>query len=273
MRHCTAYRIKIVLLIGIFMIPQNSWPQYLINGTLDGELGDNYPPENWFTNDAFSDPDLMAQYTTYRDNKYYFPVDGTNFALLRARGVHYAEGHHGPRERENLYQPLDIPLERNTRFIFSAWLCTNPDYNVLDSEDPHVGYPLRFQLWGSNEPGGRDTLLVDSDPIRNIEWENFSFAFTTSNTSYSYLLFEPQWDTVLVKPEPYNGMILVDLLNLIKICPVDTLHEYTVFFHGDNQDTLTAMRGMSYRWTPEEHLSATDTRSVVVRSYTETVSV
>ena len=147
------------------------------NETLDGVLGDTYPPEFWFTNDVFSDPDLMAEYTTYSNTKTYFPVDGTNFVLLRARGVNYAENHHGPRQRENLYQPLDIPLEENTSFIFSAWLCTNPDYYVLDSEDPYEGYPLRFQLWGSNEPGGRDILLVDSDPIDNIEWENHSFRF------------------------------------------------------------------------------------------------
>ena len=273
MRNSQPYGIKILLLAAGFAVFQPSWAQYLRNGTLDGQLGDQYPPEFWYTDDGYSDPDLMYQYTTFSSNKLYYPMDGTNFALLRARGVHYAENHHGPRQRENLYQPLETPLEENTSFVFSAWLCTNPDYNVLDSEDPYIGYPLRFQLWGSNEPGGRDTLLVDSDPISNIEWENHSFVFTTSNTSISYLLFEPQWDTVLVKPEPYNGMILVDLLNLSKICPVDTLHEYTVFFHGDNQDTLTAWVGNSYRWSPEEHLSATDTRSVVVRSYTETVSV
>ena len=40
---------------------------------------------------------------------------------------------------------------------------------------------------------------------------------------------------------------------------MDTLNEYTVYFHGDNQDTLTAPEGISYRWSPEEHLSASDT--------------
>ena len=60
----------------------------------------------------------------------------------------------------------------------------------------------------------------------------------------------------MVKPEPYNGMILVDLLNLSKDCPVDTLHEYTVFFHGDNQDTLTAT---------ERTILPVDSRGIPVR--------
>jgi gliding motility-associated-like protein len=267
------YRIKILLLVAAFMMPQTCLPQYLSNGTLDGQLGDDYPPEYWYTNDGFSDPDLLDDYATFLTNQHYYPVDGSNFVLMRARGVNYAEGHHGPRQRENLYQPLLTSLAKNTSYIFSAWLCTNPDYQVQDSENPNVGYPLRFQLWGSNEPGGRDILLVDSDPIDNTEWEKDTFIFTTSGTSISYLLFEPQWDTIWVKPEPYNGMILVDLLDLRDYCPVDTLNEYTIYFHGDNMDTLTAPEGISYRWSPQEYLSAPDQRSVVVRSFTDTVSV
>jgi gliding motility-associated-like protein len=273
MRYSHTYGKKILLLLAVFILYQPSWSQYLQNGTLDGQLGDIYPPDFWFTDDDFSDPDLMAVYTTYSNTRTYYPVDGSNFALLRARGVYYAENHHGPRQRENLYQPLETPLRKNTSYIFSAWLCTNPDYNVQDSQDPYMGYPLRFQLWGSNVPGGRDTLLVESDPISNTDWENYSFPFTTSNTSISCLLFEPQWDTILVKPEPYNGMILVDLLNLSNACPVDTLNEYTVYYHGDNLDTLTAPEGITYTWSPGEYLSAPDRRSVVVRSFTETVSV
>jgi gliding motility-associated-like protein len=269
------YRIKILILGVAFSTPQFSWSQYLRNGTLDGELGDRFPPNFWYTDDEYSDPDLMAVYTTNTSTRSYFPVDGTNFALLRARGIHYSENHHGRRQRENLYQPLAIPLEKKTCFLFTAWLCTNPDYRVEDTENPNAGFPLRFQLWGSNRPGGRDTLLVDSDPISNTDWENYSFIFSTSESSIAYLLFEPQWDTINVKPEPYNGMILVDLLNLIKLGSgsIDTLNEYTVYYHGDNQDTLTASNGDSYLWSPGEYLSSPDRQSVVVRSFTETVSV
>jgi gliding motility-associated-like protein len=265
--------IRLWILAAALTVHQTAWPQYLRNGTLEGPLGDQYPPDYWYTDDEYSDPDLLSGYTTYSGSRTYYPVNGSNFALLRARGVHYNESHHGPRQREYLYQPLEKSLEKNSCFRFSAWLCTNPDYQVEDTEDPNVGFPLRFQLWGSDHPGGRDTLLVDSDPISNTDWQNHIFYFTTSGASISYLLFEPQWDTAHVKPEPYNGMILVDLLNLDLMGPVDTLHEYTLYFHGDNQDTLAAPYGQSYQWSPAGYLSAPDRQSVVIRSYTETVSV
>ena len=89
-----------------------------------------YPPYDWYVypGDDFSDPDLLSLYSTLSGNKSYGPVDGGNFALLRARGVHYTETWHGPREREYLYQPLIQPLEKNSCFQLNVYLCTNPDY-------------------------------------------------------------------------------------------------------------------------------------------------
>ena len=92
-----------------------------------------------------------------------------------------------------------------------------PITQVDDEENSNVGFPLRFQVWGSNHPAGSDILLVDSDPISNTEWHNYSFNFTTSETAnITYLLIEPQWDTINIRPEPYNGMILVDNMSLVK---------------------------------------------------------
>ena len=273
MKYNCKYRIKTVLLFTGFMLCQTSWPQYLLNGSLEGPLGDQIPPDFWASDDEYSDPNLMAQYYTYSGSTVYYPVDGANFALLRARGVYYAEPWYAPRQREYLYQQLLNPLETNTCFRLNAYLCTNSDYQVADSENPNVGYPLKFQVWGSNQRASRDILLVDSDPISNTDWQNYSFTFTTPNTSVSYLLIEVQWDTVNVRPEPYNGMILVDNLNLIKLEDVgDTLIEHIIFYHGDNEDTLTATGGNKYEWFPPEFVSAPNQKSVVVKTYNETIT-
>jgi len=275
MIHHYQYRLKLLLLSVPFMVCQATWAQYLTNGSLEGPPGDTYPPYDWYVypGDDFSDPDLLSLYSTLSGNKSYGPVDGGNFALLRARGVHYIENWHGPREREYLYQPLIQPLEKKSCFQLNVYLCTNPDYAVTDEENSNVGFPLRFQVWGSDHAAGRDILLVDSDPINYTEWLNYSFNFTTSETdNITYLLFEPQWDTISIQSEPYNGMILVDAMSLVKTGTMDIQHEKTLYFHGDNEDTLTAASGLDYNWYPPESVSSPHGQSVSVKSFAETIT-
>lgn len=265
---------KLLLLTISFMVNKVSWSQYLTNGSLEGELGDTYPPYGWYVlpGDDFSDPDLLIIYNTLSGNRQYEPVDGGNFALLRARGVHYAYSHHGPREREYLYQPLQKPLEKNSCFQLNVYLCTNSDYEVADDVNPNYGFPLKFQVWGSDHAGGRDVLLVDSDPISYTEWLNYSFDFLVTDDDISYLLFEPQWDTLNIYGEPYNGMILVDAMTLVRTGEAGIAHEYTLYYHGDNEDILTASSGNAYEWLPYEVVSSPFGQTVTVKSYAETIT-
>jgi gliding motility-associated-like protein len=272
---CGNYKLifKTLNLFSAFLVCLPSLSQYILNPSLEGIEGEEYPPDHWETSDSYSDPGIMSSYTTNSGDKTYYPVDSMYFDIFRARGVNTTQQQHGPRTKEYLYQQLQTPLEKNTCFLFSAYLCTNPDYSVQDSQDPNVGFPLKFRVWGSNRDTGRDVLLVDTDPISNTEWQNFSFYFSTPDSSLSHLLIEVQWDTVNIKPEPYNGMILADLLRLIKIGETDTLNEYTCFYHGDYKDTLTAPDGQAYKWFPEDHVSVPDSQTVVIQSFSDTVSV
>ncbi|MBN2274336.1 MAG: gliding motility-associated C-terminal domain-containing protein [Bacteroidales bacterium] len=270
----STFILRLLLLTASVIIWKVSWSQYLNNGSLEGELGDAFPPYDWYImpGDDFSDPDLMASYMTYSGSRLYEPVDGGNFVLLRARGVHYAHDWHGPRQREYLYQPLIKPLEKNSCFQLNVYLCTNPDYGVEDEVNPYVGFPLKFQVWGSDHAGGRDVLLVDSDPISYTEWLNYSFIFLVADNNISYLLVEPQWDTVNVYHEPYNGMILVDAMSLIRTGEAGILHEYTLYYHGDNKDVLTASPGYTYEWLPHEAVSSPYQQTVTVRTYEQTIT-
>lgn len=274
MRKPDRYRFILLPLTLFFMVWNVSPAQYLSNGSLEGPLGDTYPPYDWYVlpGDYFSDPDLMASYTTRSGNRLYSPVDGGNFALLRARGVHYAQSWDGPRQREYLYQPLLKPLERNSCFQLNVYLCTNPDYSVADLEKPNEGFPLKFQVWGSDHAGGRDVLLVDSDPISYTEWLNYTFNFVVGDQEISYLLFEPQWDTLNVLDEPYNGMILVDAMNLARTGEAGVLHEATRYYHGDHKEILIASQGYTYEWSPPEAVSSTTLQVVTVKSYAETIT-
>jgi gliding motility-associated-like protein len=265
--------LKTLILFPAFLSCLSSYSQYILNPSLEGIEGEEYPPDNWEVSDSYSDPGIMYSYTTNNGSKTYYPVDSLMFDIFRARGVYNTQNQHETRTREYLYQKLPTQLEKNTCFKFSAWICTNPDYSVNDSQDPNVAFPLKFQAWGSNRHTGRDVLFIDSDPISNTEWQEFSFYFSTPDSSLSYLLIEVQWDTINIRSEPYNGMILIDHLQLEKIGEIDTLNKYTLYYHGDFQDTLTAPEGLTYKWSPADYVSNPDSQTVVVGSFNDRLSV
>jgi gliding motility-associated-like protein len=263
--------LKMLILAAMLYSGANTSGQYLLNPSLEGTLGDDEPPEFWHTDNSWSDPDLLASYP--RTNPRYFPVDGNNFCLFRARGATYNESYHAPYQREYLYQELAQPLEVNACFRFDASLCYNPDYEVNDTEDPDRGYPLRFQIWGANSPGVQDALLYESETLGNAAFESFSFIFTTYDTSYAYIFLTVMWDTVNVKSQAYNGMILVDDLDLVKLQDAEIRTEYTLYYQGDRETILTASAGEGYFWYPASPVSSTSSRSVLLNSFTEEMTV
>ncbi len=261
----------LIFFISVFLGNQNNYGQYLRNPSLEGSSNDSPPPDYWDVIHDWSDPDNFTGY--YNTDPPILPVDGDIFILLRARGITYAEQHHAPLQREYLFQELATPLPANSCFRFEVYLSfTDENYYVADSVDPDHGYPVKFQVWGSNTPGGRDQLLVDTDPITNREWEKFTFYFITHNNSYAYILIEANWDTINVKNTPYNGMVLVDNLDLDYTGVMDTVFVDTVYYHGDSQTLLTGNSDASYHWTPDEYLYPNDSRSTLMLEYYETIS-
>ena len=262
-----AFQILIIVLL-CFVAP-SIFGQYILNPSLEGQEGDAVPPDNWQTDDVWSNPNLLTNYYNLYGDKVYFPVDGKIFDLLRARGRYYAETFFEPEQREYLYQQLENPLEANSCFTFSGYFCTNPDYSVADLYEPDKGYPLRFQVWGSNSPNSRDVLLVDTDPIANLDWEQYSYSFKTGDEELKYILIEVAWDTLDVKDEPYNGFVLVDKLSLIKSGETDTIATHTVYYHGDFQTTLTASGGESFWWKPEGYVVNPKSRQALISHFND----
>lgn len=241
--------------------------QYLLNPSVEGTLGDSLPPIDWYTDDDYSDPDLLNVYYSSQGNRVYNPVDGDIFLLLRATGATYNETHHGPNEREYLYQSLARPIEPNSCFRFDVNFAFNSDYEVNDSEDPNVAYPLKFMLYGGNQPNSREKLLIESDPIRCDSWELYTFYFYTGDTSFAYILLETSWDTINIKPQAYNGMLLMDNLALTSMGPLDTINEHTVYYRGDGETQLTAANGLSFSWTPDNNLFPSDSQLPLMLNY------
>lgn len=251
--------------------------QYLNNPSLEGEPGTDAVPPGWATGDTWSNPNFYdaSQFDPTQSGNFYAPVDGITFALFRARGATYAESFFAPYQREYLYQELIQPLETNSCFKISVWMCSNPAHQVMDTEYPDTALPLKFQVWGGVGPNTRTELLVDSDPIRNTTWNEFNFYFSTQDISYPYLLIEVQWDTINIFSRAYNGYILVDFLHLEYLCLSDTIAiEDTLYYRGDNEMTITPVTaGTIYKWEPRDVVSDPTAQSPVITEFTDDLLV
>lgn len=269
--------INILVFVSAIILFQTVQAQYLTNPSLEGTAGDDGQPDGWQNSPLLtgSDPNFYSSFTPLGSDKEYTPVDGATFTLYRARGRTYAESHHEPETREYSFQQLIKPLETYSCFKFEAYLAFNPHHEVLDSDPDLVNksFPLKFQVWAGNGPYARDKLLVDSDPIGNEDWEKHTFYFSTQDIQYGWILFEVQWDTINIRPEPYNAYLLIDNLNLEKMGPLKDPIIDSMYYHGDGLTQLNASEGISYSWEPPGKVSNPDIQSPVILEYQDTFTV
>ena len=245
--------------------------QYLRNPSLEGPEYQDGQPDYWesFPEDDGSDPNFYPEYTVYDGSKTYTPIDGNTFTLYRSRGTTYAESHHFPVTREYSFQELIKPLEPNSCFMFEAHLAFHPSHQVIDS-DPELenkAFPLVFKVWGGNENNVREELLIESEPIANEDWEKYTFYFNTQETAFAYIMFEVYWDTINIRPEPYNSMMLIDNLKLERLLNNQEPKYDTLYYRGDGLTQLTAGEGTKYVWEPEGFLANSETQTSTIFHY------
>lgn len=255
----------------LLLIEAASQAQYIQNGTLLGPIGAQ-PPDYWYSCHEWADPDIMQVFIPNNGDPAIYPTDGTTLLLMRARGVHY-DGRHPIRSREYMSQELINPLLQHNCYTFKADLCYSPWANINDTEDPNVSYPLTLQAWGAHKNCSTTTLLFESDPVNNIEWQEFSFDILVENDDYTHLFLQVNWDTVNIKGEAYNGIILLDNLRLEWSGASDTTAEHDVYYYADREVVLHAQEGLTYLWDPQENLNAYDIQSPTLTSYREQFSV
>ncbi|MBN1116456.1 MAG: gliding motility-associated C-terminal domain-containing protein [Bacteroidales bacterium] len=272
-------KIPILLLIFIIRFSSYSHAQYLKNPSLEGSIGGSGQPVDWQreADHDWSDPDLFTIYSPMGLAKVYSPVDGEIFTLYRSRGTTYAESWHAPRQREYSYQELIKPLEAWSCFKFKASLAFNSFHEVQDSDPELVdkAFPLTLQLWGGHGPYDRQKLLFESDPVDNEDWEEYTFYFSTADEQFEWILFEVQWDTINIRPEPYNGMMLIDNLALERVGDMSDLEVDidTIYYKGDGLTSLIATEGLSYKWFPSEWLTDPNIQNPVITGFQDSFKV
>lgn len=246
--------------------------QILYNGSLTGPPDqDDIAPYGWHAIecDSYSTPDVYTSYFSNQIQSFIYPLDTPTFVVLRARGTNYNNGYYPPETREYLVQSLNTPMEANACYTLGVYLCTDLKMTVNDLFEPNISYPVTVEIWGSNSICAFEKRLYVSQTIQNTSWFKYTFNFCVPDSSYSVMRFTVQWDTL--KRKLYNGILLVDSIELKKFCISDTIfHELD--YLGDGKTVLTASTGGdSCKWTPAEYLSASDTQSVRMLTFCERI--
>jgi outer membrane protein OmpA-like peptidoglycan-associated protein len=127
---------------------------------------------------------------------------------------------------EAVSQRLVRPLERDKCYAFSIYLCRSEIYKSQVRSKTNKGatadtpknfvVPARLRIWGGNNYGGKDQLLVETAEIKNNNWMEYKVEFNPKQT-YSFISFEAYYKTPLLFP--YNGNILLD--NASDIIPIN----------------------------------------------------
>lgn len=119
---------------------------------------------------------------------------------------------------EGLSQKLASPMEAGACYNFSANICKSATYRSLTrttKREEDFTKPIKFRIWGGNNPCEKSQMLAESPLISNTEWQQFSFKLQPSK-SYTYISIEAYYNTPVLLP--YNGNILVDgLSSLVKV--------------------------------------------------------
>jgi gliding motility-associated-like protein len=117
-------------------------------------------------------------------------------------------------------------------------------------------------------------MLYESELIlTNESWQEYQFFFTVVNNDYPYFYIQPYWDFENVSEDYYDGVVMMDNLDIELVKPVETVLMDTIIYSADFPNQLQAVEGISYLWSPPDVVSDAYSRNTVLLDYTELLSV
>lgn len=128
---------------------------------------------------------------------------------------------------ESVSQRLSRPLKAGMCYEISAYMARSLRYlsgskELMQKENKAVlvNYtePAVLRIWGGTGVCGRQELLVESNPIRTRNWQQYAFKLEP-NRDYNYITFEGFYEVPVLFP--YNGHILLDNVSSIVEIPCD----------------------------------------------------
>jgi len=215
-----------ILLFFQFIALSNIYSQYLDNPSMEGEILMIGPPPDWGICIGGSTPNVQpGKYAVYLP-----PSDGITYVGLLTRADF---------TWEDMYSTLNVPLSKDSCYSFKIDLAFW-EYLSFTTVDPII---LRF--YGGSSFCDKETLLWQSPPISNIEWQTFEFKIQNEEFDISDLIIE----SYFVSTYPYWGYVLLDNI-LIEPYPfIELGNDTTITICEEGSYLIEAGEGFSsYLW-------------------------
>ncbi|MCB0555610.1 MAG: hypothetical protein KDD02_18835 [Phaeodactylibacter sp.] len=167
---------------------------YLKNASFEGKAQDATVPASWFPCEEGTTPDILpGPWGVYEE-----AAEGDTYLGLITR----EDG-----TWESVGQRLSATLKAKECYTFTLDVAHSKTY---------AGYnnPLRLRIWGGMAKCGKDQLLLETDFIREPEWEEFEVQFVPKKP-INYIVIEAFYKDGRFS---YQGNILIDNFSPIKKC-------------------------------------------------------
>lgn len=243
-----------IILILFLLFPVLASAQYLTNPSFEGPPGLALTPPDWTPFTALSTPD-----TEPLNCDDFMASDGDTYITLVAHGSESAV----PGLMENCQAALNQPLLEGSCYTLSMDLASRDDLGHYNWGEGFILYSatVTLKVFGSNSSSEKGSLLAETDPLTNVNWENTSFTIKPES-DINYLLLE----VTFVETGSQNGNILIDRLALSELIPESTVVLNETLSTEDLPIALEASESTSYSWLPNSGLTCYDCRSPEVNS-------
>ena len=191
MKTCLRY-----LILPLFLLPGAiiSQPARMFNSSFEGEPRDATIPRGWFICQEGTTPDILpGPWGVYTE-----AVHGETYVglITRENGTWEAIG-----------QKLTEKLIADRCYQMSLFVARSDTY--ADYHDP-----IKLRIWCGKSKCDRDELILETDYIRDTEWEKLEFNFTLKQDLH-YILIEAFYRDGNFS---HRGNILVDHISAIMQC-------------------------------------------------------
>ncbi len=115
---------------------------------------------------------------------------------------------------ESIGQPLNVPLQRDSQYVFTVWLAKAPLYmstSKTTNLPANYAIPVVLRIWGSNGPNDRE-LLATSGLVTNTTWLKSHLVLQPRQGTWNHLIIEAYYKEPTLFA--YNGNILIDQCSL-----------------------------------------------------------
>lgn len=167
---------------------------YLNNASFEGMPQDATVPAGWFGCELGTTPDILpGAWGVYQEAS-----EGDTYVGLITRD----DG-----TWESVGQRLSSPLKAKDCYTFTIDLARSKTYETYNN-------PLKLRIWGGNDRCTKSQLLLQTDYIKETDWETYEVDFT-AKSALNYILIEAYYKDGSFS---YRGNVLVDNISPIKKC-------------------------------------------------------